>query len=359
MMRSPITRRQFLQTTAAALGSLALPSVASALAGDNRLGFFLIGDTHYFAAKENPTEIDADSAEVTARLINQLNKLPGTAIPAAAGGGTVRPPRGLIHAGDLIDSGDKGAGPVAVKAQETEWQGYIADFGLTGNDGRLKCPVYEVHGNHDSPGGDGPAIRAIIERNKRRPGLKHISANGLHYSWDWGRVHFVNVGIVVGSVPDLQRKRRYNPLASLAFLADDLKQNVGDSHRPVIITHHIDVHRYTGACDAAAPFASKEWDSCDVRGFYDTLQPYNVIAICYGHTHARNILQWDGQTTAGVTTGLNIFNVDNASHYKSDTQGVFYMEITDNELLVREFTTKDRWATGAWTPQVWRRPIHM
>ena len=30
--------------------------------------------------------------------------------------------------------------------------------------------------------------------------VQNISESGLHYSWDWGHVHFVNLGIVVGEV---------------------------------------------------------------------------------------------------------------------------------------------------------------
>ncbi|MFY8201756.1 MAG: hypothetical protein ACOVLE_13855, partial [Pirellula staleyi] len=92
---------------------------------------------------------------------------------------------GVIHAGDLIDSGDKDS-PNHRKMQRTEWSNYAADYGLTGQDGRLKLPLYEVYGNHDSPSGDGHAVKQIVERNKKRPGLVNVADNGLHYSWDWG-----------------------------------------------------------------------------------------------------------------------------------------------------------------------------
>lgn len=181
-MSSRFTRRQFV---AAATGALAIPA---SLLGEqlkskgDHVAFFLVGDTHFLANKEDTAKLDERSAGVTGRLVDWLNKLPGTEIPRTAGGGTVVAPRGVIHAGDCIDTGDK----ADVKMQQTEWAAFADAYGLTGKDGRLKVPVYEVHGNHDSPRGDGLAVRKIIERNKTRPGVSNVSTNGVHYSWDWG-----------------------------------------------------------------------------------------------------------------------------------------------------------------------------
>src|SRR5581483_8624146 len=111
---------------------------------------FLVGDTHYLANRERPQELDSTSRAVTSRLVDWLNRLPGTALPAEAGGGTVVPPRGVIHAGDLIDSGDK-TGANAQAMQQTEWRAFEEDYGLTGRDGRLHWPVYEVLCSYDSP----------------------------------------------------------------------------------------------------------------------------------------------------------------------------------------------------------------
>ncbi len=73
----------------------------------------------------------------------------------------------------------------------------------------------------------------------------NLSENGLHYSWDWAGVHFVALGIVVGDAPEVTRKRRYAPLGSLPFLQQDLEKHVGKSGRPVVLVHHVDVHRYS------------------------------------------------------------------------------------------------------------------
>lgn len=352
-MASKITRREFVGTVAAAAAVPALLRADKSPDPADAVAFFLVGDTHFLADKENPSKLDARSAAVTSRLVDLLNSLPGTPIPEAAGGGKVLQPRGVIHAGDCIDSGDK----PHEKMQATEWAAFADAYGLTGKDGQLKVPVYEVHGNHDSPRGDGLAVKKIIERNKTRPGVSNVSDNGVHYSWDWGPVHFINLGIVVGQVAAIDRKRRYAPLSSLDFLIADLQKNVGTSGKPVVITHHIDILRYAQPVPVEdSKAAGMEWDPVDVKGFYDALNGYNVAAILYGHTHARNVYRWDG-TNKPAKEGIPTFNVDNSSHFAGKQQAFFYFEMRANELVVREYQTADAWETGFWTPTTWISPI--
>ncbi len=350
-MTDRLDRRRFLAASAAALPTAAL--AADANAADDAVAFFLVGDTHFLADKAAPARLDARSAAVTGGLVDALNRLPGTAIPAAAGGGTVLPVRGVIHAGDCTDTGDK----ADARMQATEWAAFADAYGLTGKDGRLKVPVYEVHGNHDSPRGDGLAVQKIKERNKSRPRLANVSPNGLHYSWDWGPVHFVNLGIVVGAVADVARRRRYAPLDSLSFLVSDLKEKVGASGRPVVVTHHVDVLRYAQPLPVEEKkAAAMEWDPADVGGFHDALKGYNVAAVLYGHTHARNVYRWDG-TNKAAKDGIPTFNVDNSSHYAGKAQAFFYFEVRGDALTAREYQTTDAWATGSWTPQTWTAPV--
>jgi cytolysin (calcineurin-like family phosphatase) len=317
------------------------------------VAFFVVGDTHYLADRADPKRVDARSAPVTTRLVDTLNRLPGTAIPAAAGGGAVRAPRGLLHAGDCIDTGDK----PDVARQETEWAAFAADFGLTGRDGRLRTPIYEVHGNHDSPRGDGLAVKQIAARNRTRPGVVNVSPNGVHYSWDWGRVHCVALGIVVGEVKTVTRRRRYAPLDSLDFLAADLREKVGTSGRPVVILHHVDMLRYAGPTDVTDAVATaREWDPADVKGYHDVLRGYNIAAVFYGHTHARNVYRWDGSNRPAMA-GIPVFNVDNGAHFGMSAQAFYYVEIGADRTTVREYATPDNYQTGAWTPQTWTAPL--
>ena len=357
-MKNTKQRRSYLAVLATGLILLAVVWAAGPKANepqpkDATVAFFLVGDTHLLADKKDPTKLDERSAALSSGLIDTLNKLPGTEIPKEAGGETVLPARGVVHAGDCIDTGER----TKLKHRQTEWAAFTREFGLTGKDGRLKMPVYEVHGNHDSTRSDGLPVEQISERNKTRPGVTNISKNGLHYSWDWGNVHFVNLGIIVGQVEAVKRKRRFDPVGSLDFLVSDLKSKVGDSGRPVVITHHVDMLRYSQSLPVEDAKAEKlEWDPADVKGYYDALQGYNVAAILYGHTHARTIYRWDGSAKA-AKEGIPVFNVSKSSHFASKTQAFFYIEIRQNLVTVREYQTKDGWESGSWTPQKWTAPV--
>ncbi len=370
-----VSRRGFV-AGAAALATLR-PSPSPARSGDgDRTAFFVVGDTHFLADADAPDRLDARSAAMTGALVDTLNRLVGTEIPDAAGGGCVREPCGVIHAGDVIDTGDK-QGDGAARMQATEIAAFERVMGLTGGDGALGWPVYEVHGNHDSPRAEGVAIERIVARNRVRPGVRRVSPDGLHYSWDSGPLHFVHLGIVVGGVPGLARRRRYAPRGSLDFLRDDLALEVGQSGRPVILVHHVDIARYTEPVPDDAPFADKEWDPADVGGFHAALEGYEVAAIFHGHTHARAVWRWDGSSVrpgpagsleehdvdaddragsdAAARSIRDVFNCDNSSHFGGPAQAFFYVEAGPDGLVVREFATRDGWKTGAWSPLSWSR----
>jgi predicted phosphodiesterase len=360
-----MNRRRFLQLSASAAGLYSIrPLLASA--GELPVGgasFFLASDTHYLANKDKPDSMDDVSRGINTRLVEWLNKLPGTEIPAEAGGGKVGEVQGVIHSGDLIDSGDK-ADAAHVAMQKTEWAAWAADWGLNGGDGKLRYPVREVWGNHDGPQGKGVVIDQLKKRNTKRKDV-NVSANGMHFSWDWNGIHFVNLGLVVGTVKDVDRPRRYAALESLDFLQSDLAERVGNSGRPVVITHHVDVARYCAPLDPVL-VSKNEWDYADVAAYHAVLTKYRIAAVLYGHTHVRKIFPWDGTTPKArketdpkpdLGKGIAVFNTDNSGHFKSEEQALMYFQVTEKEVIAREFATSDSWETAAWTPEFWRYPI--
>ena len=320
------------------------------------VSFFAVSDTHYLAEREQPDRLDTRSAGNNSRLVDQLNRLPGTAWPDSVGGGTVPRPSCVLHGGDIIDSGDKTGGPYPAM-QRQEWLAYVADYGTTGADGRLRYPVHAVHGNHDSPRGDGLVVRGLMAQNRGRKDLANLSANGLHASWDIGPLHCVSLGIVVGSDPAARGARRYNPLDSLDFLVADLKEKVGASGRPVLLLHHIDIARYATEPASDKFDTGREWESHDVRAYHQALSSYQIVAILFGHTHARDFYHWGGKNkkeSEPAPGRVAAFNIDNSAHFGSDAQAFFQFQLAGDELIAREFTTMDGWRTGAWTPRVWR-----
>jgi hypothetical protein len=346
------TRRHFIHRLALTGAASSIPAVSAT--EEPLTSFFLVGDTHYCAQKNQIQSLDEVSASYNEALVQQLNRLPGTPFGQEIGGGVVPVPSGVIHAGDIVDNGDKG--PAKYGMAETEFSAFMKEWGLNGGEGRLRWPVREVHGNHDSPRGDGPVITGIKERNQRRADLVNRSDNGLHYSWDWGGVHFVALGIVVGDTPEVSRTRRYAPLGSLPFLKQDLQMQVGQSGRPVVLVHHVDVHRYSKTVPDEQ-VKNHEWDYADAQAFYDALKPYRVAATLCGHTHVRRIIRWNGTPDDRVTDGVPLLNTDNAAHFDKPAQAFLHIEITKNEMRVREFATHDGWQTGTWTPQMWRYPL--
>ena len=347
-----ITRRRFLGTAAAATASLLAPRTRAI--EPYSLSFFVIGDTHYLANAEKRDDLDPLSAATNAGLIETLNRLRGTAIPEGARAGNVGEPRGIIHVGDLIDSGNL-TDAAHLEMQQTEVRAWLSAYGLNGAGGALKYPVYEIHGNHDAPLGESAVMPHLIERNRQRAGVTNISPNGLHYSWDWGPVHFVCLGLIVGTEKSVARKRHYAALDSLDFLAGDLAEKVGDSGRPVVIVHHVDLGRYSLPLDTPGP-ETKEWDPADVHAYFEAIRRYKIAAIFYGHTHTRSVFRWDGLNTKGAD-GIAVFNNDNSAHFKFDEQAFFHVEMNERELIVREHKSEDRWKTAAWTPMSWTVPL--
>jgi hypothetical protein len=355
--RSDLSRRQFLAGAVATAGVMACPDLLRAAepAAEAGFSFFVISDTHYLADVNDTAKPDPDAAEVIQRFVDVLTRLPGTKLSGAMGGGAVGEPRGVIHCGDVVDSADKN-GAKYEQMQKTEFSLFERDFGLKGGDGKLKWPVYEMHGNHDGPQGNTRVIEKMKERNRSRVGVTNVSKNGLHYSWDWGKVHFVSLGITVGAMKSVTRKRRYNPCDSYDFLVEDLAAKVGKSGRPVVLLHHVDVARYTGPCDPNSTDDLKmEWDRCDVHGFHEAIKGYNIVADFYGHTHYRTVFKWDGQSPK-APAGIDVFNIDDASHHAGPKHGFFHVTVTDREMIVREHRTTDHWKTAEWSEQ-WVLPL--
>ena len=84
------------------------------LAGVRNLTFFVASDTHY--------GLSPAGTQVAAALVEKMNKLPGASYPPIIGG-IVGKPRGVIHIGDITNSG-----------RQSEWDLFVRDYGLSGSD---------------------------------------------------------------------------------------------------------------------------------------------------------------------------------------------------------------------------------
>ena len=160
-------------------------------------------------------------------------------------------------------------------------------LGLSSPNARLNYPIYPGLGNHDIDGaGAGYEVKNYIaEWNSSNSGSKKVSnsdPSSTSYSWDWGHLHIVNVGVFPGSDNALDGGTNYQfSQAATDWLAADLQQFAGDG-RPVIIAAHFGFDSLS---------LSNSWwgvnspRSRAIPALWPVLKRYNVIGYFHGHNH--------------------------------------------------------------------------
>ena len=289
---------------AAVLGAMSLPAWAEdqpAQTSQRDVTFISTSDSHY---RETERIAQTERNHITVLEINNIGK---SAWPEQLGGDAIRPPRGVVMLGDCIDDGDRVIN--GKKVTPEQYRFFAADFGLDGTDGALRYPVLESWGNHDGPPEgkekNGFSFQAQVKKRnqlrKEKGLISNVSGNGLHYSWDWDDVHFVQLGLYPA---DKQRDGVHysavwhDPQGSLSFLKEDLAAKVGRSGRPVVLMSH-------------CGFDTDWWLPADWKELYEAAKDYNVILYLYGHT-GTGVRDWapenapkkwlcvnDGNTTTG------------------------------------------------------------
>lgn len=274
--------------------------------------FLSVSDSHYKSSEARPWN------EWNRETILQMNAVTDLEWPEKLGGGPVARPRGVLMLGDCIDDGDLVRAGRSISAEQ--YKAFAADLGLDGTDGVLKFPVFEGWGNHDGPPegkSKGPFnFQAELKRRNQARLAKglitNVSANGLHYSWDWDDVHFVQLGIYPA---DKQREGvRYSPVwhdpqGALEFLKADLVKRVGTSGRPVVLASH-------------AGFDTDWWVAADWKEAYDAARAYNVVLYLYGHT-GTGVREWAPPGEEKKWTCINDGNL---------TTGFFVVQISGDRL---------------------------
>jgi cytolysin (calcineurin-like family phosphatase) len=310
-------------------------------AGPDDVTFFAFGDPQYGGA-----DSDKNSFHIQA-----LNAAPTLVWPAGAGfqseGRPVGAPRGVVIAGDLTQNGQAGRDPLTewytgdayafdvntaygahevVSRVAAELGLFVRDYGLRGGDGVgpfvLKWPVFEGYGNHDFDvlehpslvyAGQAPARDIVSIRNRVRgawPEVRRFAAgNAGHYSWDWGRAHFVQLNLVASDAratnadDDSGTQMERDPQGARTFLTEDLAAEVGDSCRPVIVIMHYGFDAFSDE--------GRWWDEAQRLTFLAAVRPYNVVAILHGHVHetrAYTLSDATGKTYDVFSLGSPFYN---------------------------------------------------
>ncbi|MCC6523492.1 MAG: metallophosphoesterase [Polyangiaceae bacterium] len=277
------TARGGATTTAATAGLAAEPpedaSPAQVLApaprvrhGGMDLSFLVTADTHLGYG---------DDEALNVRAIAAMNDMAGKPFPAAAGG-ALGEPAGVLVAGDLTDGG-----------KPEEWERFEALYGLTGKEGVLHYPVFEVLGNHDRAGG------TFVERQiARRHGARR-------YAWDWQDVHFV----CFGEAPDEN---------DIVWLRDELRR-LGKDIGIVLLFHF----------PLTGPYSHGWWwEDRHRAALRDLLDGYPVLGIFHGHYHANGSYRWNG---------LDAYNPGSVRH---GGRGFIAVRIEDTRMTVAEWSYK-------------------
>lgn len=306
--RDDLNRRSFLRAgLSAAVGCASLPALSGqAKAQSNSTSFdftfYHLGDTHYRAFDETGHKpgVSINNA-IRDNLKRMATLTPTTPMPVA---GTVGKAIGVIHVGDLLESGVE-APLNKTQTLAKQWENYSKDFGLLGNEAGslVKLPVYEAYGNHDQDGYLKQISDLIAERSAKLPGITarsgtftyvkafgNITVDKVHYAWKWGPVHFIQGNIRSGNGMD-----RMPSSGSYGFIKEYLETKVGTSGAPVMVIVHYPPN--TGADTGAA--GSLEWPLADKQEFYDLLIKYNIIGIICGHTHSFASYTWKGPAGNG------------------------------------------------------------
>lgn len=299
--------------------------------------FLVTSDCHYDAFENE------DRNGRNRETIDAMNTIAELRWPEALGGAPIAAPRGVAVLGDVIDDGDR---MLEGRSQApAQFAFFLADFGLDGTDGRLKYPVFEGWGNHDGPPAGrerhGFSFQAQLKqrnRQRRHKGLiERISPNGLHYSWDWQGVHFVQLNLYPADQPHPQTHYspvHHDPQGSLAFLKSDLAESVGSSGRPIVLLQHYDLQ------------GTDWWHDEQRRAYYEAVEPYRVVLVFHGHT-GTGLYQWKPE---GKQRPLEVVNTGQTEN------GFFVVQIGSEGYRLayrcKEGVTKTQTADGQ-TQRMW------
>jgi hypothetical protein len=275
----PVTAREIGWSMASgATGAAEVHSARTRRTTATDVTFLAISDTHFgFDGIEAAHDV----------LVPRLNHIAGREYPSYLGG-VVAPPRGLLVTGDLTEWG-----------RVEEWKPFVATYGLTGKDGKVALPVFEVIGNHDRV--SGPWVEQQV-------GARH--GGGRFYSWDWDAVHLV----ALGEAPDEE---------GLKFLESDLARV--DPDAPLVVYFHLAL---------AGPWSTGNWfaEGTFKERLAKLLEGRNVAGIFHGHHHATDHYTWHGMDVfkpGAVKDGAHTFAV---------------VHITDERMTVSSFD----WDHDAW-----------
>jgi cytolysin (calcineurin-like family phosphatase) len=347
---------------------VSLFAAQSAAAQDNSsldVTFFVTSDTHVCSSSEGVSP-DVAKQHVLAMNTATSDKPEGqqkwpVGVPSA--GKRIQEPKGVVLAGDLASDRvydlDTPWGNCWGLVQElySGWKDYQKEWSL-------RFLAYPGFGNHDWADHECKAEKSdcgnyTFKANASNRVMANFVAkvvegrtSSLHwmktghlwdtasspplYSWNWGRLHLVNLNTWAGEPFRWVQGIGTNPGGYKSnegweWLKADLKAHADKygAKAPIIIFQH---YGYDGAGTSAAPrgYGKVWWSQGDRDAFEDIIAPYNVIALFTGHSHEAN-WRWFGSFKS-------VLNVSAGNGFASG--GFWAVHVTDS-LLEAAYLTKD------------------
>jgi cytolysin (calcineurin-like family phosphatase) len=273
------------------------------------LTFVFSNDIHTCRMGEGLSPNCVQEGKTDANLLRHIagvNSVPAHRWPAEINGAptglrgageAIAVPRGLVIGGDMTDDG---GGQIAEPHEGTQLIQFSHRYQQGTGPDRVHFPVYCGLGNHDLDQDGRPPdvdwyrreLRDYVELNHRSsvffkapvPVTNYDVASDA-YSWDWGRLHLVQLHRFGGDT-------REGAVDSLPWLRADLADYAADG-RPVVVFQHYgwdpfstevwDPARMT--FDDTGDGPSHWWTAEERDALYAALEPYNVVALFHGHQH--------------------------------------------------------------------------
>ena len=248
----------------------------------------------YFVATGDP-QINLDDKKdekdriryVVEELVNRVKQEPST--------------RGILVSGDLTMN--------TKRSELDQYKNYMSGFTRFAYDGTGNHDCYnpthkQIVGCKLKPSSCiiPEGIRNDVKERKRT--TPRTGGKEHHYSWDWCDVHFVQLNLYPGNgkgqkgTHDKTAVYYRCPFEALAFVEEDLRINVGNSGRPVVLIHHYGFDSFSRE--------TTWWTDAEINAYWNVLAGYNVATIVTGHLHTAAGENWWKQPwkrPVGLTNG--------------------------------------------------------
>lgn len=188
--------------------------------------------------------------------------------------------RGVIISGDLTQNSRKDELDKYKKLTK-DYNNYVFD-GLGNHDMSVDRFCWDWNNVKAGYAACRSKLREYVRRGRAHP----IAAReGIHYSWNWDDVHFVQLNLFPGETSNRlpnESNDNLDPQNALSFLKRDLAKQVGSSGRPVILIHHYGLESFSKAW----------WTQQERNAYWEAIADYNIAAIITGHLHHREGRAW-------------------------------------------------------------------